>query len=250
MSADQYLRGILSKYFVGTSHVSDLYGFLYPHIEKWASGYLVSMERSGSIAKGTAVSSGTDTDFFLSLSSATPGTLRDIFGSLFQKCQQLGLSPRRQNVSIGVTYGNHRIDLVAGRRQSQYGNDHSLYVSRRDTWTQTNVNTHISLVSSSGRTDEIKLTKIWRDLRRLEIPSFYLELAVLDAMAFRRQGAIVDNFWEVLRFLRDDFSSKEYTDPANSNNRVSDDLDQAHRLLVASAAAASRQQRSWESVVW
>jgi hypothetical protein len=250
MSADDYLSGILTKYHVGSSHVSQMRSILYPHMEAWGSGYLMSMVASGSIAKSTAVATGTDTDYFLSLSSLTPGTLRDIYETLFRKCQELGISPRRQNVSIHVRYNNHSIDLVPGRRQSQYGNDHSLYVSKRDTWTQTNVQTHITVVSHSGRTDEIKLTKIWRDLRSLELPSFYLELAVIDALQYRRQGQLADNFWEVLRFLAEDFVNRTYIDPANSNNRISDDLSTTERRAIASAAAQSRQQRDWADIVW
>lgn len=93
MSADDYLNGILKKYYVGSSHVSRLRSIFYPRMAAWGSGYLLSMEVSGSIAKSTAVATGTDTDFFLSLSSSTPYTLRDIYESLFIRCEKLQISP-------------------------------------------------------------------------------------------------------------------------------------------------------------
>jgi hypothetical protein len=250
LSTDLYLSGILGKYAVGPSHVPLVRQILSPHIIKWSAGFLVSMDVSGSLAKGTAVSSGTDTDFFISLSSTTPGSLQNIYDTLFNKLSQVGLSPTKQNVSIGVQLVGHKVDLVPGRRQGHQGNDHSLYVSKRNTWAQTNVVTHINLVAGSGRTDEIKLTKIWRNQRNLEFPSFYLELAVIDALTSCRRGQISDNFWEVLRFLSLSFAGKVYDDPANSNNRISDDITSRQRQLIAAAATQSRQQGNWENIVW
>lgn len=235
---------------VTTAHVQGLLAYLQPHMTQWGSGYLMGMEPSGSIAKGTAVATGTDTDFFLSLSSSTPGTLKNAFDTLFTKCQQLGLSPRRQNVSIGTSYAGHKIDLVPGRRQGQYGKDHSLYKSKTDSWTQTNVQTHINYVRDSGRTQEIKLTKIWRDLHKLDFPSFYLEMAVIDCLTHFRRGNLSDNFWEVLRFLCQDFEPRRYVDPSNTNNIISDDLSLQEKRRVAQEACQSRQQRNWEQIVW
>ena len=139
MSGSSYLQSVLQRYAISTAHIPALEAVLRPHIEQWANTYLVRMEASGSIAKGTAVSGGTDMDFFISLSSSTPGTLRDIYETLFTKFQQLGMSPRRQNVSIGITINGYKVDLVPARRQAQYGEDHSLYVFKRGTWTQTNI---------------------------------------------------------------------------------------------------------------
>jgi len=197
LSSDVYLSSILAKYGVKTSHVPLVRQILFPHVTQWSAGFLLSMGVSGSLAKGTAVSSGTDTDFFISLSSTTPDSLQRIYETLFDRLNQAGFSPRKQNVSIGVNVVGHKVDIVPGRRQGQQGNDHSLYVSKRNTWVQTNVVTHISLVVGSGRIDEIKLTKIWRNQRNLEFPSFYLELAVIDALTYCRRGQIADNVWEV-----------------------------------------------------
>ena len=100
-----------------------------------------------------------------------------------------GFSVRRQNVSIGIDYNSDQIDLVPARRQSQYGNDHSLYVSKKNSWIKTNIDTHISQVSNSNRLNEIKLVKIWRNANNLDFPSFYLELVVIDALYNRTTGA-------------------------------------------------------------
>ena len=236
----QYLSGILAKYAVGTAHVNQLRAALIPSILKWANGHLVSMDLSGSIMKGTAVRTGTDTDFFLSLKSTTPATLKQIYDTLFAALQQSGFSPVRQNVSIGVAVNGHRVDIVPGRRHEAQGSDHSLHVSKRKTWVQTNVNTHVNHVAGSGRTNEIRLTKIWRDLWGLQFPSFYLELVVIDALTGCTHGQLASNFWEVLRFLCQDFTGRVYYDPANTNNCISDDLTVQERQAIATAACRAR----------
>lgn len=250
MTSDQYLRNILDRYAVNTAAAEATGQTIYPVIEKWSSGYMVKAEFSGSLSKGTAISIGTDADIFISLSSTTPGTLQEIYNTLHTAVVQSGYPARKQNVSIGTTVNGHKIDLVPGRRQDQYSNDHSLYKSKAGTWTKTNINTHINQVSSSNRVDEIKLTKIWRELHELSFPSFYLELAVIDALKCKRVGDLSSNFLTVLDFLRDNIVSARYLDPANTNNMISDDLNAKEKRVIAAKAAESRQQGNWNRIVW
>lgn len=250
MSSDQYLRNILAKYAVDTAAAQAAGQTIYPVVEKWSNGYMVKAEFSGSMSKGTAISIGTDADIFISLKSTTPGTLQDIYNTLHTAVVISGYTARKQNVSIGTTVNGHKIDLVPGRRQDQYGNDHSLYKSKAGSWTKTNIYTHINQITSSNRIDEIKLTKIWRELHGLNFPSFYLELAVIDALKYSKVGDLSTNFWKVLNFLKDDFTSKRYIDPANTNNVISDDLNIQEKRSVAAVAANSRSQSNWNRIVW
>ncbi|WP_270657226.1 hypothetical protein [Aeromonas sp. Y293-4] len=224
MSSDQYLRNVLSTYQVNPNLAEQYKYFFEPYIREWAKDFLVDLKVSGSIRKGTAVSNGTDVDLFISLSSTTNETLGEIYNLLFDYLQGKGFSVRKQNVSIGVNYNSEQIDLVPAKRQSQYGNDHSLYVSKKNTWTKTNIETHISKVSNSGRLEEIKLTKIWRNNNNLDFPSFYLELLVIDALSNFRRGDLANNFWQVLNFIAVNIKSKVYMDPSNTNNCISDQI--------------------------
>jgi hypothetical protein len=223
---------------------------LYPVLKQWANAYLLSAEFSGSLAKGTAVSVSTDADVFLSVSSVTPGTLADMYNTLSNAVSNAGYPVRRQDVSVGTNVNGYSIDLVPGRRQSQYGNDHSLYRNRSGNWTKTDVQRHISLVSQSGRTDEIKILKLWRCRHNLEFPSFYLELAVLDALHYARNGDLAANVWRTLEHLRDHIALATYIDPANTNNVVSDDCSGAEKASIAAQAASSLAKRTWQEVVW
>ena len=222
MSADDYLLRILAREAVDTgpySPVRAVQAVLQPALQIWAGGHLSSISPSGSFAKGTANHSGTDIDLFISLDQNTPDTLKDIYNKLFRRMTELGYQPKAQNVSINIRVDGYDVDLVLARRQDGYSQDHSLFRRRADTWTKTNVTTHINRVAQSGRTAEIRVVKLWRNQKGLDFPSFYLELTVLDALAYAR-GTLSQNVWKVFEYLRDSFASARVMDPANTNNVI------------------------------
>ena len=249
--SDTYLRGVIRKYAVNETAVKQTANqVLYPVIKQWAGNYLVSVSYSGSIAKGTAVSLSADADIFISLSSSLNSTLKHIFQSLCNTLLARRANIRKQNVSVRVTIGSFKYDLIPGRRQSQYSNDHSLYKSRSDTWTKTNVETHIAYVKNSGRLEEIKITKIWRELHQIEFPSFYLEMAVIDALRRKKTNQLSENFLVVLNFIATEFVNKRYVDPANTNNIISDDLTYAEKMIVKNKAASMLTKSQFSQIVW
>lgn len=250
MSGEEYLRGLVQKYAVNADGAKSAGSQIYPVLENWSNGFLVKAEFSGSLAKGTSISLSTDADIFLSLSSTTPGTLSEMYETLCIAVSRAGYPVRKQDVSVGTTVSGYSIDLVPGRRQSQYGNEHSLYRNRTGSWTMTNVQTHIAIVSDSGRTDEIRILKTWRTLHGLRFPSFYLELAVLDALQHARHGDIAANVWRALEYLRDSIETVRFIDPANTNNVVSGDCTGTEKAAIALQASASLAKKTWQEIVW
>lgn len=240
--SDAHLRQVLTRYAIDNSPLSPVrlvQATLSPTVQQWGNRFLLGFEPSGSFAKGTAVRGGTDIDLFVSLSSATPETLSQIYESLLNTLASAGYQPRRQNVSIGIQVGSYSVDLVPAKRQSQYGEDHSLYSNRSGNWLQTNVARHIAEVRASGRSEEIRLLKIWRNRRRLDFPSFYLELAVIRALSGRRAGDTAANIVAVWQFLRDHLATARFIDPANTNNIISDTISLQAKGAIAAAAAAA-----------
>jgi len=165
-----YVKGIVEKYSLSETlsftEQSNIYDPLCDLLDRWAYKYgynLTQKKISGSRAKGTAISICSDMDIFASISSTTNSTLSEIYNSLFDYIKSQNLECRKQNVSIGVVSNGKRFDLVPGKRQDQYSDDHSLWVSKKGSWTKTNITTHISTVRSSKRSIEIKATKLWRE---------------------------------------------------------------------------------------
>lgn len=251
--ADIYVNQVLTRYTPRTFAVA-VFAPLIREVQAWANQYLLDLKWSGSFAKGTAVAGSSDVDLFVSLhgnvlSGNTPN-LASLYTSLHNFLKGKGYPVRPQNVSLRVTAAGFNVDLVPAVKQPGNTNDHSLYKRKTNTWKQTNVDTHIKLIANSGRLMEIRGAKIWRNLRGLDISSFYLELVVLRALKGHSIGNTASNLWEALRFLAEDFVNCAIYDPANTNNCVSDELTSAEKNQIASQATRSRAQPTWGAVIW
>lgn len=191
-----------------------------------------------------------DVDIFVSLKSDTPGTLKELYGNLYRFAEQQGWSPRHQNVSVGVTINGTRGDLVPGRMQAGYQNYHSLYLRKRDSWTQTNVALHVQTVHDSSRLREIRAVKIWRYLHSLDFPSLYLELFVIQTLSGRSRSTLAKNVLHALRVIGTSLSTTRVEDPSNSNNVLSDDLTRQAKETIASLALKSSREPYWGQIIW
>lgn len=239
---DEHLRAVLARHRVDTSLFSPARGvqpLIEPVVRKWGGPYIVDIRTSGSFAKGTAVRSGTDIDIFVSLTSTLTDTLQQISDTLFNAFAQAGYAPRRQNVSIGLTVNGWKVDVTPGRRQDQHGNYHSLWSTKTGSWLQTNISEHIRIISNSGRLDEIRLVKIWRNRFGIDWQSFYLELFVLDALRGTRVGNVQENVVTVFRAITTSLATKRLIDPANTNNVVSNVLAPPAKAVVINGAQSA-----------
>ncbi len=273
VTADEYVASVIAKYAVGAGQGSPAQraaGDLGPVVTNWANRWLLQTSLSGSYAKGTATSLGTDVDIFISLRDMPGKGMKEIYWSLFQFCADRGLKPQAQNVSVRVKSNGMQVDLVPGRRReadtegsgsafsrgarARAPAPHTLYRRKKDSWVQTNVLEHVKVVAGSGRTDEIRAMKIWRERNHLDFPSFYLELMTIEALKGNRSNGLAERVSAVLRHIAERFLQARVVDPANTNNVISDDLDLDEKRAVMNAARVSLQriswQRNWEQVLW
>ena len=251
--ADNYVNQIIAKH-APRAWVANTLDNLARTIRTWAGQYLLELKYSGSFAKGTAVAGSSDVDLFVSLHnsvlSGTTPTLSELYSSLNRYLVNVGYQTRQQNVSIRVSVAGLSVDIVPGVKHSGNTNDHSLYKRKTNTWRQTNIDTHINHVRGSGRLQEIKAIKIWRNLHGLDITSFYLELAVMRALNGRALANTATNVLTVLNFLSTDLASAAIYDPANTNNCVSDELNAVEKQRIATAAGQSAQRPNWGQIIW
>jgi hypothetical protein len=253
MTADSYLQGILQRITAPTGAGGPgvrVKAGLFPTIQAWAGSQLSDVFLSGSYSKSTAIIGGTDVDLFISLKSNTIESLADIYNDLAVFMQSKGYTVRRQNVSLGIHYSGLKVDLVPGKRQSEWASDHSIYVSRQKTWQKTNVSTHAQVIGGSGFTPVIRLLKRWRNVHSLEFPSFALELAVLQSLNGRWTGQLASNVWSTLTFFRDRIASCALQDPANTNNNVADEMTVAEKRTIVAQASSSLGKQFWGEIIW
>lgn len=258
MEINMYLQSILNKYAprsLDTHKLSIL--LLKADLQTWASSCYISILNSGSRAKGTAISMASDVDYLISLTScnAKSGGLKSIYNSLYTHLKTKYNPVRKQNVSFRIKISDLEIDITPARKQSGNTNDHWIYLSKIDTWRQTNIQKHITDISSCGRRNEIKLLKIWRELNKLDFPSIYLEYLTIAILSGKSKDTskLNDNFWFTLQALSKDINNPlniRIVDPANSTNILSDLLKTTEKKTIISKAKLSIAQKYWSDIVW
>ena len=250
VSGEAYLNKIITKYETNELGARAQVNAIVPILKRWAGSYFKEAIYSGSIAKGTTISLSADADVFISLSPATPSNIRQIYTTLFNTFTKNDYPARMQDFSIGVSVEDCNIDLVPGKRLSEQNYDHIIYNKKTNSRLKTNVKTHVNHVAQSNRINEIKLTKIWSHLNKLQFPSFYLEIAVIDCLSGRSGSDLNENFWRILSFMASKFASKSYADPSNPNNIISDNLTKTEKQAIQNAAKLAQSQPNWEYVLW
>ena len=249
---DAYFRDVLNKYSKEEQHSSKIETTklaLESVIRPWAGDCLKEIKLSGSFAKNTQTSLTTDFDLFVSLNSTTQQTPKEIFQLLLSKLQK-HYEAKAQNVSIRLQTNGHDVDIVPAKNQPGNTNDHWLYSNKKEGIIQTNIHKHINHVRDSNKTDEIKITKIWAKLHKLEFPSFYIELAVIESLKYKETGKYDPNFQRILEFLAEEFTDKRFVDPANTNNIISELLTQEEKKLIAQKAKEGFNAKTWGGVIW
>jgi hypothetical protein len=252
VSPSDYLRAILQREAVDTGSNAPLRGLeaqLQTLCEAWAGRYLLEVYPTGSYEKGTANQSGISIDFVVSLSPQTPFLTRQIYDSLWQHLGRNGYELERRAVSIGLRLAGATIDVVPGKRESLHNDIQEVYSTRRNTAMKTNLNQHVLDIIESGRSEEIRVLKLWRDQHGLDFPSFYLELSTIAALRRRPLGQLADNVWAALGYFEQLFVGRAILDPSNANNVVSAEITTNEKMAVAAAASATRATRSWSEIV-
>lgn len=260
MTNNEYLIQVLNKY--KSKNLDDyLYRIqrLKSILEKWANTCFVEILESGSRAKGTAIHLASDVDFLVSLSSKcneNNGGLKKIYDSLYSKLQANYSNVRKQNVSFRILIDDLEVDVTPARKHSGNTNYHSLYVSKKDTWQQTNIQKHIVDVYNSERTNEIKLLKIWRELHNLDFPSIYMEYLIIDNILYNKSknlDSLASNFLHILSELSKDSANpltSRIVDPANSTNILSDLLSITEKNKIFNKAKESMLEADWRDIIW
>lgn len=252
INPNPYLVKLLNKKRVSAEdkqRINSLIHPLYPKIKRWAGKYYNGIFPSGSFAKGTSVKGSMDIDLLVSLKNQTPHDLQEIYNSLFNLFNGF-LETRKQNVSIRIKFNGINIDLVPAKKMPNATYPHSIYLNKKNTWTKTNIQKHISIVKNSFHRNIIILLKIWRDLHGLDFPSFLLELCVIDALKRIRVSSLEKNFLLVLEYLINDFEYARIVDPANTQNVISDTLTNTEKQKIIKKAEESNESKYWENIIW
>ncbi|NLL94212.1 MAG: hypothetical protein GX224_00385 [Thermoplasmatales archaeon] len=255
VTAHEYLKGILSKYKLDEGEVERLMN-IRREVEKSLmyryGSHIEKILYSGSYAKKTAISLKYDLDLCVMFKRSAFRTLDSMYLDVgdFLKRSFARYRPVGQRVSWGMTLADGRgLDIVPARSFEDGTDDANLYVSNDDTSIKTNIKKHIEYISESSVRPIIKLMKVWKFRNKVDIKSFTLELATIEALRTNKGNDYADMVRTTLRFLANEFDTTRLVDPANSNNVVSNSMSDWEKQKVKVAAAASL-NGGWEQAIW
>lgn len=224
------------------------------------SQHSVSVRYAGSYKKGTMIRASYDLDVLCYFPSDTEigDNLQEIYEAVAEILEKkYVISRKRSAIKLWDPADDEdpvyfHVDVVPGRFVD--GDDGDVWLNQnrgQKDRLKTNPEEQISHVRNSDLRDAIKLAKIWREEYGFELPTFVLELLVIDLLAGREDDSLSDQmerFWSELRERAKDLTVE---DPANSNNDLSDLLDAAARanLLNAAKWALRRvEDDSWDDI--
>lgn len=215
----------------------------------------MSIQQSGSRAKGTAIKGKSDMDMFLSIEDPNnEKTLQTYYDEVYVFLKDEGYTVRKQNVSIGLKYYGCDIDVVPAKKVNSQSyiryNDHYLWSNKHTCRMLTNIQKHIDMVRNSGVQKEIMLLKVWRENHSLDFPSIYIEQLCIEKLSKNNQYNLADNFWQMLHYISDNIENKRVVDPSNCNNIISDSLTNSEKRQIANQAQGSLGQKYWKDILW
>lgn len=252
MTADDYLRQILAREAVEDgpgSPLRQLEAEIVGICSDWVGHDLMEVVPTGAFEKGTANRSGIAIDFLATMRPDCPTPVDMLFESLLVRLEADGYAPVRRDVSVAIEIDGLMVDIIPARSLPRGGAELQFYNARAEKPFETNLLWHRHEVVTSGRHEEIRAMKLWRDRNGLDFPSFYLELSVIAALRSRSEGDLANNVWTVLSHFANLFVARAVIDPANANNIVSDLLDAAAKQTIRAAAQDTLAQRSWQEII-
>lgn len=252
MTADEYLRDVLSREVVDSGPKSPLRALArdVAEISRSVVGNdLLDVYPAGGFEKGTTNATGLSIDLLVSLSPKLRMSVGDVYEALYAALDARGLELIRRDISVAALLGDVGVDIIPGRREAMTTDVHEFWLARPGRAVKTNLTQHVLDTAASGRAEEVRVIKLWREQHALDFPSFYLELTVRAALRKRPKGDLAANVWAVLGYLEGLFPARSVVDPANANNIVSDLLGPRERDAIRKAAAYARAARAWTDII-
>ncbi|MFH0815291.1 MAG: nucleotidyltransferase, partial [Methanobacteriota archaeon] len=176
-------------------------------------------------------------------------SLSDMYNDVYKALSEK-YPVNKQKVSIGLTYDGDNIDIVPARKIDEKTDDANLYISTNNSQIKTNIPKHKEYISQAKCRSTIKLMKIWKLRHALHFKSFALELLTIRALESCNSNDLGDQVLHVLKFIRDHVENVKLVDPANTNNIVSDLVDQDDKVSMKNNAASSLGKQNWSEIIW
>ena len=215
----------------------------------------------GSKAKGTLIKESYDLDitcYFRNDDTSAGKTLKEIYANVKER---LAAEYRAEPKTSAIRLKNKdpkdlardfHIDVVPGRYVDESKTDCYIYQagSEKDRL-KTNLDVHIEHVRDSGVVPAIRLLKLWKTRRGLQIKQFVFELLVIKVLTDKKRSTLdaqLEHFWNTVKESGDPVAVE---DPANPTGNDLSELLKARwlELSLASSNTLDLLERSgWQAV--
>src|ERR1700730_11291989 len=204
----------------------------------------------GSFCKRTMIKARYDLDLVMYWPHTATYSIQDIYNAVGQTLRKHWKFVNSKTVAWELPFdGGFHIDVVPGRALDAQYYEANLHRTDKGTTLKTSLKKHIDTVRNSGRSDAIRLMKLWRTRKNVPFKkSFLLEVMTIEGCKGKPVTDLGGQVLGALTYIRDNIESCSVGDPANSNNSLSDDLDSNARLAIRQAADAAIAATSWSQL--
>jgi hypothetical protein len=205
----------------------------------------------GSYGKRTIIRASYDLDLVMYWPHTANYSIKGIYESVGEVLRKHWTVVNSKTVAWTLPFqGGFHIDVVPGRALDAQYYEANLHRSDKGTTLKTSLKKHIDTVRNSGRADVIRLMKLWRARRSVPFKkSFLLELMTIEGCKGHLTNDLGAQLSAALNYIRNNILTCNVLDPANSNNSLSDDLDQNTRSMIYYRADEAVRATSWIQVL-
>lgn len=203
----------------------------------------------GSIFKNTAIREAYDLDLVVYSSSNSKEEIQN-FNSMVGKVLQKKVKKARQK-SIGweiALKGFFHVNVIPAILKDNKNKNAYFYNADAKKIIETNLELQSSYVKNSERTDAIRLMKLWKKRREVPIKNFLLEIIVIEACKGIGRTQLEKQMIRILEYLRDQILTKEFVDPVNQNNVITDAVGKEDKEKIKAIAAEASQTKTWNKI--
>lgn len=218
----------------------------------------ITIRYGGSKAKGTLIKENYDLDLacYFAADDETAGTsLEDIYnnvGKALEKAYNVLRKRSALRLRDKKNEADFHIDVVPGRFTDSSQADCYLHQEAGDKERlKTNLDVHIEHVRDSGRQDAIRLLKLWKTRKALDVKQFAFELLIIKLLTGNKKS-LSEQLKLIWTELRDREDSIAIEDPANPKGNDLSDLVSSGVWGELSSAACSTlsllETHGWEAI--
>ncbi|KKN47375.1 hypothetical protein LCGC14_0663680 [marine sediment metagenome] len=181
--------------------------------------------------------------------SDAPYTLKNIYKSVGSVLQRNWDYVHKKKVGWELPFkGDFHIDVIPGKYSSTDNTYAYLYNKESGGRFQTSIEIQVNYVKNSKRQDTIRLMKLWKKIKSVPIKTFILEHMTIEGCKGISRNTLEPQLNAVFEYLENNVTTKKISDPANSQNIISNDITAEEKNRIRRLSTKALDAESWSQV--